>query len=300
VAQPLGRYHFTSLRQFRGNSMNSEFESPSWPPNLANDPRLPGKQSLAFVDAAEPVALGSAPPDWRWRRAQDIYKRQQPAIHAEDDAWIIRAVAYLTKASGCPDFDEHHALWDEYHDLHGAILLHAHGAPLPVAILRARLLAGTPLDEIARLCSLPLTVIIAYEALFYLVRTRRAQAVALQFEVIAPDVWLRHARGDYGATLRLLGLFHGPEVLEAGIRVLVEDSPRPGDQRLVLPILIDGLRRHWAQEAAKASLGDASSTSVPVAGLFSLFPRWARYTSPLREMPGRPKHRNGLPGRIEG
>jgi len=280
--------------------MNSEFEDPSGPPDLANDPRLPGKDSLAFVDAAEPVALGSAPPDWRWRRAQDICRRQEPAIHAEDDAWIIRAVGYLTKAGGCPDFDEHHALWDEYHDLHGAIFLHAHGAPLPVAILQARLLAGTPLDEIARLCALPLLHLTAYEALFYSVQTRRARPISLQYEVIASDLWVRHARRDHAEVLKMLGLFHGREVVEAGVRLLVENRPSPGDRRVILPILIDGLRRHWAQEAAKASLGDSSSTSVPVAGLFSLFPRWARYLSPLREMPGRPKHRNGLPVRIEG
>jgi len=276
--------------------MNRESENLSGPPDLANDPRLPGLRSLALVDASAPVALGSAPPDWRWRRITFLHQQRVPANRPEDDDWICRGLAYVQEVEHWQTLVQKDRLAEHWPDIHAAVVLQSALPPLSLAVLQARLLAGIPLEDTAALCSMPLPTVTALEALFFNVQTRRAHAVSLQFEVIASDVWIRHARGDHGEVLKLLGLFHGREAVEAGIRLLVENRPSLGDRRVILPILMDGLRRHWALEAAKVALGDASSTSDPVAGLFSLFPRWARYTSPLREMPGRPKARKQVSG----
>jgi hypothetical protein len=143
---------------------------------------------------------------------------------------------------------------------------------MSLAVLQAHMLAGATMENIVTASRLPAPVVTAYSAFFFSIDDCvRRNVHALHPRVIAPDAWVRYARGHSGEVLKILALHHGRKALEAAIRVLVEKCPSPGDERLILPLIIRGLQQSVSQKAMKAALCHGKSAVESPSGLLAFF-----------------------------
>ena len=85
-------------------------------------------------------------------------------------------------------------------------------------------------------------------------------------------------QGDMGPVLKVLALFHGPDVLEAAIRVLVQQSTDPQDLRLVVPVLVERVRWHLSMHFAKI-VQDPTESFFVMVRVKRLYENWEQYFS---------------------
>jgi hypothetical protein len=195
------------------------------------------------------------PLDWRWRRICELHRRQLPANHAKDDAWIRRGVAYKRRQRQSEDSPES-GVREGFADIDDAVAIDCSFPGLQRAVVQARLLAGNSCAEVAAACNLPVAVVDAYQNLFFAVQHLRSNPTLLAPEVLPIDPAQQFAEGNAGPILKLIGLIH-PDILDAAIRVLVHESKDDNDLRVVLPILVQLTRNTVISKAATYGLGPA-------------------------------------------
>jgi hypothetical protein len=170
------------------------------------------------------------PPDWRWRRAtQPPRKRRRRG--PRDDDWVGRCrrfQAKLEKAGG----DVHQARWARAHkDVLAAYLLRQ-GETRRRWEVEARVLAGQTDEEIGDRVGVDGTVIQAYEAMFFAVRTRLKCCDWVMACVIGPKLWEGFDVGDVETVWKVVAYQCGPVVFDALIENVREDGRPSADPEL--------------------------------------------------------------------
>jgi hypothetical protein len=165
-------------------------------------------------------------PAWRWERAHWLYEHGGPTDNRIDDDWVARARDFL--AARGRQAEAQPTPRQRAHDAHIQAALDLWEADPPAARRRveAHLLTGAPLNDVARICTLPVDVVESYHDFFFDVRPR----------LRATDWIMLHAVGTYylkgfaglpvGALWKWAGYTAGPRVLEVVV-ALTTDVPLP-------------------------------------------------------------------------
>jgi hypothetical protein len=109
------------------------------------------------------------PLDWRWQIARQIASPTAGTRVRSHNAIVVEAARFLTGLGQQPDSEVPAELVQQYPAIAAAYGLSRRG-DWERLVLEARILAGEPLDEIARRCAVPEPVIEKYEALFFTIR----------------------------------------------------------------------------------------------------------------------------------
>jgi hypothetical protein len=190
-------------------------------------------------------------PAWRWARAGEDHRVGGPR-----DPWVDVARRYRRGLEGCrsaadrdrlatllPAVSRAHAVW--------------RAGGLRRAAVEARILAGEPLQDVARKAGMPLAVAGAYEALFYEVRTRLGATDFVASRLLPPA-----GPGDeVGAAVRHLGFVGGPVVLDVVIGGRAT-AARPGRPEDVGGFLGDQARIALLRDLAAALHGAADPATL--------------------------------------
>jgi hypothetical protein len=199
---------------------------------------LPTPDRPAYASAGFLPANPFRPPDWRWRGAsQPPMKRSRRGCR--DDDWVVRCrrfQAKLEKAGG----DVHQARLARAHkDVLAAYLLRQ-GEPRRRWEVEARVLAGQTDEEIGDRVGVDGTVIQAYEAMFFAVRTRLRCCDWVMACVIGPKLWEGFDVGDVETVWKVVAYQCGPVVFDSLIENVREDGRPPADPELAeqLEILV--------------------------------------------------------------
>jgi hypothetical protein len=115
-------------------------------------------------------------------------------------------------------------------DIGGAVAIHE-GEPTTRWAIEARLLAGEPIEAIASKTALTPRAVATFEALFFNVSDRRANAGYLIH--IAVGLYPTPREPDLGLVWRLFGLLGCPVVLDALINGDYGSPDRPEDERFL-------------------------------------------------------------------
>ena len=98
-------------------------------------------------------------------------------------------------------------------DIAAAIGIHE-GEPTTRVAVEARLLAGEPIEAIARRCGVPVETVEVYEQLFFNVTDRLENTSYILFCAIGPATYEGFDLDDPGAVLRWFAYMGGPRVLD--------------------------------------------------------------------------------------
>jgi hypothetical protein len=88
------------------------------------------------------------------------------------------------------------------------------GEPTARQIIEARLLAGEPIEVVARRCGVPVAAVEVYEQLFFNVTDRLENTSYILFCAIGPATYEGFAGDDSGALLKWFAFMGGPKVLD--------------------------------------------------------------------------------------
>jgi hypothetical protein len=98
-------------------------------------------------------------------------------------------------------------------DVAGAIAIHEGESTTRWAV-EARLLAGEPIEAIARRCGVPVEAVEVYEQLFFNVTDRLENTSYILFHAIGPATYEGFDLDDSGAVLKWFAYMGGPRVLD--------------------------------------------------------------------------------------
>ena len=166
-------------------------------------------------------------PDWKFKRAQTIVNGTgidtTPYWDTENGSyWIRRAVDYLNSYNREPDPIRNNDLIVLYADIYTAHSMYLDRDSYFRCELEAMILARAEREELAIRIDVPVSCIIAYEELFFDVRSKLngADSYIMNY-VIGPE--LQNIRDNsYGVIWKLFGYKRGPEVLKAVISRTVD------------------------------------------------------------------------------
>jgi len=158
-------------------------------------------------------------PAWRFLRASNLIERGDRVHPEHDDSWIERFTSFLTTAENSTDTTGKPGRHPQYdHDLAAAFAIHC-GPAAARGLLEAYLLTDVPLDFVAARCDLSLTVVEAYEALFFCVKDSLQARDWIWTQAIGRTTPAGY-RADYPAKIwRAFGFAGGPLILETVIAV---------------------------------------------------------------------------------
>src|SRR5262249_51613606 len=166
----------------------------------------------AARDAPDPISprlhrpAPSRSPAWGWERALNLVRTGR-SFSRRDDALTGLAAAYLRALSRRRHESGPRNLPPRYRDVHAARRLHEQGGRTAVEA-QARLLAGQPTEEVARITDVPPAVVKMYEGLFYNVTDRLHARDWVPTRAVG---WWRFdpARGRDAATVLRAYAYHG-------------------------------------------------------------------------------------------
>ena len=159
----------------------------------------------------------SRPVDAGWQIACTQVHRGFSVETIESNVWIERAHDYLSGLLDCPDDHSREKLADRSPDVHAAYTLYRTADKFIRGRLEGHLLANTPFEEVAAACVLPITVVEAYERLFFRVHGQRDSRSYLRFHAFEGEAWEDMTEDDVDTLLKRAG-YHGRPVLESMIR----------------------------------------------------------------------------------
>jgi hypothetical protein len=137
---------------------------------------------------------------------------------------------YRAALRSCRCAADRERLEREMPDVAGAITIHE-GEPTTRWAVEARLIAGEPIEAIARKTALKTRAVAMFEALFFNVRDKLENRGYLIH--IAVGLYPRPKEPDTGLVWRLFGLLGGPVVLDALIDGDYGSQDRPEDERFL-------------------------------------------------------------------
>jgi hypothetical protein len=190
------------------------------------------------------------PVDWRWQRAALAAGGEYPLSRRRDgDAWVVRATRFLKEHEGCKTeldmamLSERHPVIYWAHDLW--YTLSDSGNPMRSEV-EARLLADDKVENIARRVATEISIIEAYERLFFNVRERLCNRGYLMHCVLGPAVHLGFQASEYDLIWKLFALLGGPLAVDLMIDQSVGHArpDRAGDLKyFVADVAQNDLRR---------------------------------------------------------
>lgn len=200
-------------------------------------------------------------PSWRWARATWLQDQQQPASLPLDDAWVRRALAFLTRHNVGQTKS---AFRRTGHDpaIADALSLSREIPPDRRCELEARLLADQPIEVIAQKCSLPVKVVEAYEALWFNIRPFLHAKDWIAAKVIGPGLWVGFTREEEGQLWKFIGWNGGAMALDVlfavtrnqplpdCVQAVFTDNPAYEESRLrlMVKLTVAGLRARSGKE----------------------------------------------------
>ena len=141
-------------------------------------------------------------------------------------------------------------------DVAAAVAIHE-GEPTTRRAVEAWLLAGEPIEAIARRCGVPVEAVAVYEALFFNVADRLTSTSYVLFCAIGPASYRGFDGDDTGAVLKWFGYMGGPRVLD----FLLESPDAPGG-----PVPTEGhaIPPDEAARSARLRRMALASRSIPI------------------------------------
>jgi hypothetical protein len=163
-------------------------------------------------------------PDWRYRRAVDLFAANRPASRTRDDARTRQLLAFLRARHAVRCGASRAREQRQFSGVAEALALHE--SPQGVCpLVQAHLLAATPGPQIAARLGLAEPAIGAYHDCFYDVRDRLPRPDYIIPAVILADCPSRAASGGVDTAIQLAAYLGGPAALE---RILVAPGARSG------------------------------------------------------------------------
>jgi hypothetical protein len=180
------------------------------------------------------VDLGAASPmrpvDWRWRRAGRLLELGLRSSASRDDEPTRMAKRYRAGLRRCRDEADRWRLERKMPDVAGAVAIFE-GEPTTRGAVEARLLAGEPIEVVARKTALTPRAVATFEAVFFNIRDRlENRGYLIHFGV---RLYSTPREPDPGLAWRLFGLLGGPVVLDALIDGDYGSPDRPEDERFL-------------------------------------------------------------------
>jgi hypothetical protein len=168
-------------------------------------------RSLGLVD------LGAANPrrpiDWRWQRAGRMLELGLRWSRRRDDEATRMAKQYQASLRRCRGEADRRRLACRMPDIGGAFAIFE-GEPTARMAVEARLLAGEPIEAIARHCGVPVEVAELYEQLFFNVVDRLTSTSYILSHAIGPATYENFDGDDTEAVLKWFAYMGGPLVLD--------------------------------------------------------------------------------------
>jgi hypothetical protein len=130
-----------------------------------------------------------------------------------DDGPTRRAKQYISALRRCRGEADRGRLERKMPDVAGAVAVHE-GEPTARLAVEARLLAGEPIDAVARRCGVPVEAVEVYEQLFFNVADRLENASYVLFFAIGPATYEGFDLDDPGPVLKSFAYLGGPQVLD--------------------------------------------------------------------------------------
>jgi hypothetical protein len=165
-------------------------------------------------------------PAWRWERANWLYEHGGRADSRIDDDWVACARDFL--AARGPQAEARPTRRRRAHDPHiqAALDLSQADPQAPRWRLEAHLLTDAPLDEVARLCELPVEVIEIFHQLFFEVRPRLRATDWVMFHAVGTYYAKGFAGLPVGSLWKWAAYTAGPRALEV-VMALTTNAPLP-------------------------------------------------------------------------
>jgi hypothetical protein len=153
------------------------------------------------------------PPNWRWRRANDLVDDGPPLSPGHDDGPVQEAMRYLRAWRGCRAEEELQRLALDMPDLYGAHQLHL-ARSFQTWEAQARLLTDEPFGVIASKCGSDPRVIETFHSTFFHVRDRLHVEGYILFQVIGPKAHSGLTEADVDVILMMNAYFGGPILVD--------------------------------------------------------------------------------------
>jgi hypothetical protein len=165
-------------------------------------------------------------PAWRWERATWLYEHGGRTDNRIDDEWVARARDFL--AAGGRQAEARPTRRHRADDRHIQAGLDLRQADPPAARwwLEAHLLTGSPLGDVAHLCTLPVEVVESYHQLLFDVRQRLRATDWIMLHAVGTYCWKGFAGLPVGAVWKWVAYTAGPRALEVVV-ALTTDAPLP-------------------------------------------------------------------------
>jgi hypothetical protein len=165
-------------------------------------------------------------PAWRWARASWLREHGGRADKRIDDDWVVRARDFL--AARDQGTDARRAGRKRAHDQHiqAALDLWEADRPAPRWRVEAHLLTSVPLNDVARICTLPAEVVECYHQLFFDVLPRLRATDWIMLHAVGTYLLKGFAGLPVGAVWKWAAYTAGPRAL-AVVMALTTDAPLP-------------------------------------------------------------------------
>jgi len=166
------------------------------------------------------VSAHDRAPDWKWQRVIGILDRGEIATTPEWDTdkgfyWIVRGTEFLQSYRVDPNPATNRDLLLRYADIFSAYRIYTEEEENYLQYeLEATVMARVPADEIAYTANLTTAAMIAYEELFFDVRSLLDKDMYIRNFVIGKEI--QNIKKSSLATIwKLYGYFFGPHMLKA-------------------------------------------------------------------------------------
>jgi hypothetical protein len=174
------------------------------------------------------------PPDWRWKRAQQLAAKPRSLYGPHDDELIRLTVKYLRRLGRCQTVAKRDRLAKDMPSIHQAHELHV-GGDMSASVIQARILARQSGLEIGNHMGISHEVIASYEALIFDLRDRLDARMCVHVLALrrptpqdSEAVWL-------GWVLRTMAFYGGPLLLDLASAALLESELTLPDKSTVNP-----------------------------------------------------------------
>jgi hypothetical protein len=168
-------------------------------------------RSLGLVDFS--AANPRRPTDWRWQRAGRLLELGLRWSRRRDDEATRMAKQYQAGLRRCRGEADRRRLACRMPDIGGAFAIFE-GEPTSRMAIEARLLAGEPIEAIARRCGAPVDAVEVYEQLFFNVTDRLENTSYILFHAIGPATYEGFDLDDPGAVLKWFAYMGGSRALD--------------------------------------------------------------------------------------
>jgi hypothetical protein len=173
-----------------------------------------------------------------------------------DDAQVRRAKEYQAALRNCRGEADRRRLAGRMSDIGGAVAIRE-GETTTRLALEARLLAGEPIEVVARRCCVAVEAAELYEQLFFNVSDRLENTSYVLFCAIGPATYEGFAGDDSGAVLKWFAFMGGPRLVD----FLLSGGDTPRDP---LPTEGHAIPPNEAARSARLRRVVLASKSIPI------------------------------------